>query len=289
MPTGTNTIIFVAKSSILHDQKVTYAQMVATIQPTKAEVHYVLVIVNKNRLDFPGATTTHCASLTTTKCLLNSTIYTPSARFMTLDIKDFYYGTAMARYEYMKPALTCIPDKIIDEYNLCSLSSDGWVYLEIRKVIPGLKQAGHIAKDRLKSHLAHFVFAPVTRTPVLCKYTTKPTSSSLVVDDFGVKYTGKENSEHLIQSPKKLYTISIDWTGSLFCVLTIDWDYATRTCNTSMTKYLQTDIHKFQHTAPKHLQHAPHSWEIPTYRAHVQYALDDNSSPLFPAKTINLV
>ena len=98
-----------------------------------------------NRLAFPGATTTHCAGLTTKKCLLNSTISTPSARFMTLDIKDFYYGTAIARYEYTKLALACIPDKIIEHYSLPTLSSDGWVYLEIRKGRPGLKQAGRIA------------------------------------------------------------------------------------------------------------------------------------------------
>ena len=30
---------------------------------------------------------------------------------MTLDIKDFYYGTAMACYEYMKLALAYIPEK----------------------------------------------------------------------------------------------------------------------------------------------------------------------------------
>ena len=58
---------------------------------------------------------------------------------MTLDIKDFYYGTAMERYEYMKLALTCIPKKIIDQYSLRTLSSDGWVYLEIRKGMPVLK------------------------------------------------------------------------------------------------------------------------------------------------------
>ena len=78
-----------------------------------------------NRLDFPESTTTHCAGLTTTKCLLNSTISTPGVRFMTLDIKYFYYGTTMARYEYMKLALACIPDKIIEQYNLKTLSSDG--------------------------------------------------------------------------------------------------------------------------------------------------------------------
>ena len=85
----------------------------------------VRVTVGGDRLDFPGATTTHCASLTTTKCLLNSTISTPGARFMNLDIKDFYYGTAMTRYEYMKLALACIPDKIIEQYSLHTLSSNG--------------------------------------------------------------------------------------------------------------------------------------------------------------------
>ena len=104
--------------------------MIATIQPTKAKINRVCVTVGGNRLDFPGTTTTHCASLTTKNCLLNSTISTPGARFMTPYIKDFYYGTAMARYKYTKLALACIPDKIIDQYNLCALSSDGWVYLD---------------------------------------------------------------------------------------------------------------------------------------------------------------
>ena len=55
-----------------------------------------------------------------------------------------------------------------------------------------------------------------------------------------------------------------------------------------MTNYIQISLHKFQHPAPKHPQHAPHSWSKPNYDSHVQYATDDNSSPLLPAKTINL-
>ena len=87
MPTVTNTVFFIAKSDIPHGRKVTYAQMFAPIRPTKSEVNRVRVTVGSDRLDFPGATTTHYAGLTTTKCLLNSTIFTSSARFMTLDIK----------------------------------------------------------------------------------------------------------------------------------------------------------------------------------------------------------
>ena len=63
--------------------------MVASIRPTKAVVNRIRITVGGDRLNVPGATTTHCAGLTTTKCLLNSTISTPGARFMTLDIKYF--------------------------------------------------------------------------------------------------------------------------------------------------------------------------------------------------------
>ena len=94
----------------------------------------------------------------------------------------------MARYEYMKLALACISEEIIEQYSLHTLSSDGWVYLEIRKGMPSLKQAGRIANDRLKSHLSKFYFPPVPRTLALWKHDTKPIFFSLVVDDFGVKY-----------------------------------------------------------------------------------------------------
>ena len=191
MPTGTNTVFFISKNATPQGSKVTYAQMVASIRPNKSEVNRVRVTVGGNHLEFLGATTTHCAGLTTTKCLINSTISTPGARFMTLDIKYFYYGTAMARYEYMKLALACIPDKIIEQYNLNTPSSDGWVYLNISKSMPGLKQSGRIANDRLKAHLAKFGFAPVPRTPALWKHNIKPIWFSLVVDDFGVKYIRK--------------------------------------------------------------------------------------------------
>ena len=88
--------------------------------------------------------------------------------------------------------------------------------------MPGLKQADRIAIDGLKAHLAKFGFAPVPRTPTLWKNDTKPIFFSLVVDDFGVKYTRTENSDHIIQALQKLYTISIYLTGSLFCRLTIN-------------------------------------------------------------------
>ena len=90
MTCSTNTVLYMPKSSVPTDPKVTYTIMVATSRPHKTEVNRARVTVGSNILDHPGTTTTNCASLPTTKCLLSSTISTPDARFMTIEIKDFY-------------------------------------------------------------------------------------------------------------------------------------------------------------------------------------------------------
>jgi hypothetical protein len=102
MPTGTNTIVLIRGQAVPTDQQVTYGCLVSPIQPTKAKTHRVYVTVGSDKLDSPGLTATQCASLTTTKCLLNSTVSTSNAKFMVLDVKNFYYGTPMEHYEYMK-------------------------------------------------------------------------------------------------------------------------------------------------------------------------------------------
>ena len=104
--------------------------------------------------------------------------------------------------------------------------------------MPGLKQAGRIANDRLKIHLAQFGYAPVPRTHFLWKHATREITFSLAVDDFGVEYVSKENADHLIQALKKQYTISTDWTGSLFCGIHIQWYYSAQTCDIPMPNYL---------------------------------------------------
>ena len=121
MPSGTNTIFFIPRSGVPPGKTITYGRLVASLRPNKDEPYRVRVTVGGNRLDYIGDTTTHCASQTTTKCLLNSVISTPAAKFMTVDIKDFYYGTPMGIYEYMALPLALIPDEIISQYKLTLL------------------------------------------------------------------------------------------------------------------------------------------------------------------------
>jgi hypothetical protein len=63
---------------------------------------------------------------------------------------------SLPRFEYMKMLLSRFPEEIIQKYNLNALAADGWVYIEIRKGMYGLKQAGLLANQLLQTRLSPF-------------------------------------------------------------------------------------------------------------------------------------
>jgi hypothetical protein len=97
----------------------------------------------------------------------------------------------------MKMLLSRFPNEIVQRYNLNALAINGWVYIEIRKGMYGLKQAGLLANQLLQTHLEPFGYYPARHTPRLWLHKTRPISFTLVVDDFVVKYMGKHHAEHL--------------------------------------------------------------------------------------------
>jgi hypothetical protein len=58
-------------------------------------------------------------------------ISSPNAKFLGIDIKDFYLGTVMTQYEYMHIPLQILPTAIIEQYNLTPLIHNNCVYVEI--------------------------------------------------------------------------------------------------------------------------------------------------------------
>jgi hypothetical protein len=67
----------------------------------------------------------------------------------------------------MKMLLSHFPEEIVQKYNLHALAVDGWVYIEIRKDMYGLKQAGLIANQLLQTRVAPFGYYPARHTPGL--------------------------------------------------------------------------------------------------------------------------
>jgi hypothetical protein len=199
---------------------------------------------------------------------------------MMTDIKNYYLGTPLPRFENMKMFMSCFPEEIVDKYKLGALPVDGWVYIKIIKGMYGLKQAGLLSNQLLQTRLAPFGYYPARHTPGLWLHKTRPIAFSLVVDDFAVKYVGKQHADHLRNALLQSYELTTDWAAKLYSGITLKWDYKNRTCDISMPGYFSNVLSKFQHDAPKHPQYTPSRYVTPVYGAKTQYKTKDETPPL---------
>ena len=116
-----------------------------------------------------------------------------------------------------------IPDSIMDLYDLHKLVVNGFVYAEVRRGMYGLPQAAIIANKQLQEKLAPHGYRPVPITPGLWKHDTRDIAFALVVDDFGVKYTKRDDAEHLVNTLQNVgYKLSQEWDGNRYCGLTLN-------------------------------------------------------------------
>ena len=165
----------------------------------------------------------------------------------------------------MKIPLSHIPDEIVTEYSLRNkVHRDGSIYIEIQKGMYGLPQAGMLANKLLKRRLAKHGYYKVRHTPGYWRHVWRPIDFTLVVDDFGVGYDGNEHALHLLQTLRLYYeAVSVDWTGTLYCGITLKWDYLNRTCELSMPGYVEQALQKFNHdiTGIPKTTDAPHPYK----------------------------
>jgi hypothetical protein len=183
--------------------------------------------VGGGRLDYSGNVTTSTADITTFKILINSTISIEDAAMMMMDIKNYYVGTPLPRYEYMIMCLSCFPEEIVDKYNLKDLAVDGWVYIEIRKGMYGLKHAGLLSNQLLQTLLAPSGYHPARHTPGLWLHKTRSIAFSLIVDDFAFKNVGKQHADHFRNALLQSYDLTTDWEAKVYSDMSLKWDYKT--------------------------------------------------------------
>jgi hypothetical protein len=151
--------------------------------------------------------------------------------------------------------------------------------LDYNKTAFAFNQAGILANQSLQTGLAPFGYYPARHTPGLWIHKTRPISFTLVVDDFAVKYVGKQHAEHLPNALLRTYELATDWTTTVYSGRTLKWDYNTRTCDISMPGYISNVLSKLQHDSPKHSHHTRSRYATPVYGAKTQYATKDETPP----------
>ena len=179
------------------------------------------------------------------------------ARFLSLDLKDFFLSSIMPHPEYMCIHQKFIPQDIINRYNLHSMFHNDYIYCEINKGVYGLPQAALLAYQQVCTHLKLSGYIPIDGTSRMFKHLTCPTILCLCVDDFEIKYFSTDDAHYLLTSLQSKYKYSVDWDGNNFCGLHYDWNYEKGFVNVSLPDYDQKTLKRLQHQPPKSPQYSP--------------------------------
>jgi len=112
----------------------------------------------------------------------------------------------------------------------------------------GLPQAGLLANELLEQRLNKYGYFQSKLEPGLWKHITRPISFTHVVDDFGIKYVGKEHVDHLMNVLQEHYQVKAEWTGNRDIGIHMAWDYDKGQDHLYMPGYVQRALKLFQHT-----------------------------------------
>ena len=129
---GTNSIFVLTHEQIRNIPKgrvVTYARLLVDFIPQKKDPNRVRMMAGGNLTKYLGKLTTQTANLTTSKILRNSVLSTENAKYMCLDISNFYLGTPLGHYEYMWIPLASFPEHTKEQYNMQQHTNNGFVYV----------------------------------------------------------------------------------------------------------------------------------------------------------------
>jgi hypothetical protein len=101
---------------------VTYGSFVVDIKDHNEEKDRTRLTVGGDQIEYPRDKSTRTAGLTTAKNLMNGVISTLGAKFLVIDITNFYLSTPLGRFEYMVINLSSLLQETIDKYDLLNLA-----------------------------------------------------------------------------------------------------------------------------------------------------------------------
>jgi hypothetical protein len=97
---------------------ITYGRIVCNYPPEKKDPCHMRIMMGGNLINYPNNCVTPTTDILTVKLLFSRVISMPNAKFMTINIKDFYLMMPMDCYGYFRMKLKLFPQDIIDKYAL---------------------------------------------------------------------------------------------------------------------------------------------------------------------------
>ena len=121
----------------------------------------------------------------------------------------------------------------------------------------GIPQAGQISHDALVKHPEPYVYHTSIKNLGPWTHVSRTINFTLIVNDFGLNYLGKEHAVHLKSALGDKYKKTTEWEEKLYIGISLNWDYEKGTIQISMKGYVHTALHSFQHKKTKRPQDSP--------------------------------
>lgn len=132
---GTNAMFVMTHDEITHALRIwtkfTYANPVVDHRPQKEDPKRIRITAGGNLINYDSDLSVRTADINTAKLHWNSVVSTDNAKYMCIDIKNFYLSAALEYFEYMRIPLALFPTWTIDQYNLNKHAYKGFVYIEM--------------------------------------------------------------------------------------------------------------------------------------------------------------
>ena len=155
-------MFFTPHQKIPTQAKVTCGNFLCDLRPLNPETHQVRLTAGGDHLNHKDNPSLPAVYLLDIKFISTVSFRMQIKGYATARrIFKFYLNNAMQKIRYMKVPIYRISEEIHKEYHLDTLVYKGFVFIEIRKEIYGLKDTGIIAYITLVNHLAPLGYFPV--------------------------------------------------------------------------------------------------------------------------------
>ena len=154
--------------------------------------------------------------------------------------------------------ISVIPQEFITAYNIKDKVHNGYIFEQVTKGIYGFPQAGQIAHDFLVKKLSPYVHHTSRKNPVIWTHNSRPINFTSVVDDFSVKYSGKEHALHLKALIEEKYSVSVYRERKMYIVISLSGNMKKSRSNYPCQDiYVQHYIHYNMRNQNEHKIHHP--------------------------------
>ena len=124
-------------------------------------------------------------------------------------------------------------------YTRYNIVEGGYVYVKINKAWFGLRQSCKIPHNDFVQHLNKQGYVQAKNSDRLFFHGLCDISFTLVVDDFGIQYTNKDDVNHLISLMQGMCKFKVDFDTKQYIEIHLKWNDLEQTIRYAMKGYVE--------------------------------------------------